>query len=604
MTKYTDPQLRPAGVYDPYPSHRLEQGSIGHGAEALVATLQSSKRGAVVMDGYVGVLWDELREALDVAFRASHTEVTWVDVREALKPEERINQLLEPFLGGDDPVFGTRFTGELADMFDSHELARLRPSPGGLTVLYGSGAALAGWEGAYNVYVDVPKDTLQYRSRDGVITNLGAREPVDARAMYKRFFFVDWPALNAHKRRLLPRLDLMVDGQDATQPTFMLGDVLRGALRSMSRSHLRARPWFTPGVWGGQWLKEVIPQLDQSAPNYAWSFELIAPENGLTFEAPTGLAAGSTARLEVSFDCLMFEARDAVLGAHAERFDTYFPIRFDYLDTMGGGNLSLQVHPRPDYIREEFGEDITQDETYYLVDCTDDARVYLGFHEGVDEDEFREQLERSARDGTPIDVERYVRTLPSERHGFYLIPHGTVHCSGAGNLVLEISATPYIYTFKMYDWVRLDLSGKPRPINVERGVANLDYSLQGAVVDDELVSRPNLVAEGDGWRRVHLPTHRKHFYDVERVELEPGAAATVLTADSPQVLAVVEGGPVRLRSGSGGERTGDGPTAEAECRFAETYVVPAAAGSFELRNDGDVPTRVVRAFLKPVTPGA
>src|SRR5690606_13289596 len=109
--------------------------------------------------------------------------------------------------------------------------AALRPAVGGVTVLYGSGSALAGWEDAYTAYVDLPKDTIQYRSKDGLIANLGRKQPSSAKSMYKRFFFVDWPMSNRHKRALLPDLDLMVDGQDATEPSFMSGDTLRDTLK-------------------------------------------------------------------------------------------------------------------------------------------------------------------------------------------------------------------------------------------------------------------------------------------------------------------------------------------------------------------------------------
>ena len=75
-------------------------------------------------------------------------------------------------------------------------------------------------------------------------------------------------------------------------------------------------------------------------PNYAWSFELIAPENGI-------LLGDGERVLECSFDYLLWQETDAVLGAPvAARYGSYFPIRFDYLDTMGGTNLSCQVHPR------------------------------------------------------------------------------------------------------------------------------------------------------------------------------------------------------------------------------------------------------------------
>jgi mannose-6-phosphate isomerase class I len=568
----------PAGSYDIYPAHELPSGSIALGFDALAEQLSEAQR--VTIDGYGGVLWVEFRAGLDAALARRGRAARWQGVNAALRPEAAIDALLAPFLCGNDPLFGTRYTGTLRDFFDPARLAALRPDAAAdLAIVYGCGAALAGWGGPL-VYVDLPKNEIQFRTRAGSVTNLGATAPAEPKAAYKRMYFVDWVALNRHKAELLSRLDLLVDGQRPDEPTLVTGATLRAALDAMGRSCFRVRPWFEPGPWGGQWLKGRIPALPQDAPNYAWSFELITPENGLLLRADELL-------LELSFDLLMYQAHHAVLGEHAERFGYTFPIRFDFLDTFEGGNLSLQCHPQPAYAHEQFGEPFTQDETYYILDAADDAEVYLGFQEQVDPVAFRTALTASAECGVPLDVERFVQRHRARRHDLFLIPSGTIHCSGRNNLVLEISATPYIFTFKLYDWLRLDLDGRPRPLNIDRAFTNLDFSRSGKRVQAELIARPAVIAAGAGWRVVHLQTHPEQFYDVHRLEFEGTIERE--TGGSPHVLSLVEGRSVTLHSVDGAQR---------RFSYAETFVVPAAAGSYQLRSDEGREVKVVAAFLK------
>ncbi|MEJ7678170.1 MAG: hypothetical protein WKG06_09970 [Segetibacter sp.] len=68
-----------------------------------------------------------------------------------------------------------------------------------------------------------------------------------------------------------------------------------------------------------------------------------------------------------------------------------------------------------------------------------------------------------------FDADKYVKKWSIQKHDHVSIPAGTIHCSGADGMVLEISATPYIFTFKLWDWGRLGMDGKPRPINIDHG---------------------------------------------------------------------------------------------------------------------------------------
>ncbi len=187
-------------------------------------------------------------------------------------------------------------------------------------------------------------------------------------------------------------------------------------------------------------MKDVC-DLDGSVQNYGWCFDCVPEENSLLFDI------GGILFEMPSVNLVYLKSRE-ILGDPVEsRFGDNFPIRFDLLDTMGGGNLSLQVHPTLQYARDSFGLPYTQDESYYLVDAEEDAVVYLGLKSGIDRHEMIADLEKANQNpGEIFDEKKYVNILPARKHDHFLIPAGTIHCSGKNSVVLEISATPNLFT--------------------------------------------------------------------------------------------------------------------------------------------------------------
>lgn len=564
--------------YNMYPYHALGAGKIFNGYQSLAEWITTHKQ--VVIDGYGGIFWKEVKQCLQAQFQAKAINVHWIDVSACMKSEDKIQAMVEPFLGTPDSVWGTRTTCTLADFFEPQALQKLQPTAdANITIAFGTGAALLNWN-APVIYLDLPKNEIQYRMRALAITNLGSKTTARSSAMYKRFYFVDWVVLNEHKKNIAASIAVVGDAQWKDSLNWMLADDLRAGLSEISKTVFRVRPWFEAGAWGGQWMKEHITSLNKDEVNYAWSFEMIVPENGIVFESDHNL-------LEVSFDFLMFLQHRQVLGKHAPVFGYEFPIRFDFLDTWEGGNLSIQCHPTLPYIREQFGETITQDETYYILDCKEDAQVFLGFQDSINPAEFRQALENSKANKKVVEINKFVQSHSASKHDLFLIPNGTVHSAGVNNLVLEISATPYIFTFKMYDWLRLDLNGEPRAINIEHAFNNLNFERKGERVTDELISKQAVIEKGADWQLVHCPTHAAHFYDVHRLEFSSHIA--VQTNNTCHVLMLVEGSAVTVETANG---------VKATFSYAETFVVPAAAGSYTLINNGTGTAKVVKAFCK------
>ncbi|MEO3841343.1 hypothetical protein [Streptomyces sp. B22F1] len=532
----------------------------------------------VAVEGPPSADWDALAGRLRRELTARGTPVALLDVRRHYAPADEVRRRTERPEDAADPHYCKLAENPLDDLFDTPPAAR-RPDAG-LLLVYGPGAAVVPHDLLW--YADVPKRYAEAAVTAGTTgTNLGL--PGEAPAL-RRLFYVDWPMLDRHRDAVARRIDGWLDVQDPGHPVHLDGDGLRGTLAALARRPVRTRPYFNSTPWGGHWAQRELG-FAPDAPNTALGYELIAPEAGIL------IGTGPDAQAEVPFQLMCVLAPEDVLGAEVHaRFGTSFPIRFDYLDTVDGGNLSLHCHPREAYMRERFGWPYTQHETYYMTLGSAETKVYLGLREDADTGQFRKEIEKAITDAVPMDPEDHVLAFPGEKGQLFMIPAGTPHASGAGNLVLEISATPYLYSLRFYDWLRPGADGRPRPMPYEHGLANLETARRGEAVARELVQDPRELRSGPGWREELLGALDEMFYEVRRYTLDEGAEAGDDTEGRFHVLNVAEGAGVTVHTAAGDIH---------ELAYAETLTVPAAVGGYRLvATVGGGPVRVVKALVR------
>lgn len=571
--------------YRQFPTIRIQgmDGAAVCGDEAARQKIRQQigdKKCVLVAECYPGVDQRELLKMLQPL--GLKTAICSDDL--ALSPAE-IDQLVARELT-DDPVFGILSTRRLEDFFPRSRLEVARKQvekiSDGIVLIYGVGASLV-CRGDILLYVDITRWEIQLRYRAGMSNWHSAVENSTQRQKYKRGYFAEWRWADRVKDKLLSQFDLYLDMTTAGAPTAVSGESYRAALEHVSNQPFRLVPYFDPGVWGGDWMKRKFA-LPDNGKNYAWSFDGVPEENSLLLDF--GDVCVQTPALN-----LVYWQPQKLLGDRVyARFGKEFPIRFDMLDTINGQNLSLQVHPLTEYIQKNFNMHYTQDESYYILDTQgENPCVYLGIKNGTVPEEMIAALETAQQGGESFCAEDYVNQIPVKKHDHLLIPAGTVHCSGAGTMVLEISATPYIFTFKLWDWGRLDLDGKPRPIHLEHGKANIQWERDTDWVQKNLVNNVAAIFQNQQSIVERTGLHQLEFLDTYRVSTI--SEVPIRRNGSVHVINLVEGQQGLLVSE-------DGYFQPFSVNYAETCIIPEAAGAYRLVSPNGELIRVIVACVR------
>lgn len=475
----------------------------------------------------------------------------------------------------EDRVYGIIYHGTWADFIDKEKLEAARrkaAKSSGLTLIIGTGASYID-KGDALVFADMTIWETQMRYRKEKMCNFGVNNPdEDFIRKYKRGYFIDWRLNNRNAQRLFDRFTYYLDTVNPAQPSMITREAFDTGIAQTMTQPFRLMPFFDEGLWGGKWLREVCDVHDDSLQNIAWGYNLLFQENELN------MSFGST-NVNVPGYTVSLKAPKELIGQKGfARFGAEYPIRYDFLDTMDGGNLSLQVHPNQQYMQERFGMAYTQDESYYYLDCVEgDCDIYLGLKDGVEKDDLIAALKRAESGQETFDDGKYINKIPVKKHEHYHIPAGTVHASGHNGMVLEISSSPCIFTFKLWDWGRVGMDGQPRPIHIEHGKANIAYDRTTQWIKDECAYKPIPVRDGDCYAEEKIGLQQYQPIETHRIWFTDRYHDT--TGSETQALNLVEGKEAIIESPTGAFKP-------YVIHFAESIVIPAGVSEYTVRPYG------------------
>ena len=578
-------------MFNPFPyndpcavNHIANDGSVdlktvSRGTAQLAAVLAGlcKEHRVIAIDGYTTAPFDTLLGLLP-------PDVATISTASILKSPQELNTLLADYLPEDrekDPVllYGRLFEQGYRGLFDESKLNALKAAlfkSSGVTVLYGNGALSGELYGLadLHIFADVTPKQAVLNIRHNGYRNLGSDEDFPFKTTMRRCYYVDFELAFSLRCELLAhkKLDYYICADQPEDMQMLPAETLFAWIDRALDYPLRQRPVYLEGVWGGYFVMKER-HLPADMKNCAWVFDLIPMEvstvlctDGCSIELPFYTIVASNGKKLMGQRCL-------------DEFHGFFPIRFNYDDTYhSGGNMSIQLHPGERFVTENNGELGRQDESYYIVATGQGAKTYLGFRQQADVEDFIQQVKTSEAEHTPVDYRAYIYGVESKPGVQVMIPAGTIHASGQNQLILEIgSLTVGSYTYKMYDYLRKDLDGNPRPIHSYFGALNLHREMKEDYVRAHLVNGGRRVLRsGDGWQELVVGECEQLYFSLRNLKFVNEMQDD--TDGDCHVLALVDGESITVRSKAD-------PSLHFDLNFLDIVVVPAAMGEYELINN-------------------
>ena len=609
----------PFPFHDPKPVNRPELSKktidsiVAGGTQAVakkfitaIADKVRAEGAIVAFDGYTTTKFDLMVSLLARECDVFGFKIECVDsAARTFKSGEEIDAIIDPLLIWDkkiDPtlLYGKVYHGGYIGLMDPAKVEAFKKdvpalkAPGTLVVVYGYGSLIREFRPMYDVkcWFDITPMNSMLRIRAGEYANIGKKHTGIINRTIRRCYYCDFENAVQLRKELFSQdaLDWYFLDNDRAKLQMMPYEAFADVCAQLVKYPFRAKPCYLEGVWGGSYMK-TQRHLPEEMRNAAWVFDFIPMEVSVLVEA-------GAEKLDINYCSFVHKEGVNLMGQTCvDKYKGYFPIRFNWDDSYHStGNMSIQCHSGGKFNVENYNEFGRQDESYYVVITGHEAKTFIGFRDDADIPQFFKEIEAADTQHDPCDYMKYVSYEESVPGLQVMLPAGTIHSSGRNQVILEIgSLTIGSYTYKMYDYLRLDFDGKQRPIHTHLGELNVRQDRRYSVIHDPespeyIVQKPRLDCEGDGWKEFILGENPQMYISLRRLEFDTRCEQDT-RGEKFHVLTLVDGDRVRIRSVEHPERYFD-------LDFMEIACVPADMGKYVIENLGKEPIRVHKTCLR------
>ena len=611
-------------MYNPFPFHdpkpvnrpHLEKETIESitAGNPLVAKrfiqeigpLVKASGAVVALDGYTTTKWDLLVSLLARECDVAGFRIEFVDsAARTFKSGDEIDSIIDPLLIWDkkiDPtlLYGKVYHGGYRGLMDDVKVEAFKKevpalkAPGTLVLVYGYGSLIKEFRPLYDIkcWFDITPMNSMLRIRAGEYANIGKKHTGIINRTIRRCYYCDFENAVQLRKEIFDGglLDWYFLDNDRNMLQMMPFKAFADICAQLVKYPFRAKPCYLEGVWGGSYMKN-LRHLPEKMRNAAWVFDFIPMEVSVLVQAGEQL-------LDINYCSFVHKEGVSLMGETCvKKYKGYFPIRFNWDDSYHStGNMSIQCHSGGKFNVENYNEFGRQDESYYVVITGHEAKTFIGFRDDADIPAFFREIEAADTEHKPCDYMKYVSYEDSVPGLQVMLPAGTIHSSGRNQVILEIgSLTIGSYTYKMYDYLRLDFDGKQRPIHTHLGELNVRTDRRHSVIHDPrspeyIVQQPRLDREGEGWKEYILGENPQMYISLRRLEFEKECRQDTC-GEKFHVLTLVDGDHIRIRSEEHPERFFD-------LDFMEIACVPASMGKYVIENLGKEPIRVHKTCLR------